>query len=77
MRKWQVCAESRRLRVEVQRTTDALTLLFQQRQSAFFHGHENTLTVLNQQIDRVFTEKDRAEDALQKHVNEHGCGVAE
>ena len=71
------CAKGSMLRTEVQRATDTLVVLFQQRRSAFAYRHENTLRVLNQQIDRAFKEKDRVVDALHKHVKGHGCGAAE
>ena len=69
------CRECQKLRIEVQAATDALVGLFQRRQSAFLHGHENTLRVLAQQIDRSFAEKDRATGALRKHQVEHGAAA--
>jgi hypothetical protein len=42
--------------------------------SAEAHGHENTLAVLDREILRFKTEKDRAAAMLEQHQNEHGCG---
>jgi len=67
------CNEAKRLKAEAERAYDTLVDLFQRKQLVFAHGHENTLRVLDTQINRQFAEKDRAENAVQKHCAKHGC----
>jgi hypothetical protein len=59
--------------VEVQRATDVLVELIRRKHVALAHGHENSLKLLDQQINIVFAEKDRVVDALERHQERHGC----
>ena len=70
------CAESRRLKNEIRHATDLLLDLFRRKRSAFAFGHENTLRVIDREIERVFRDKARTTAALERHEKEHRCGVA-
>jgi hypothetical protein len=61
------CNQMRTLRLEIQRVTDMLLDLFLRKHSAFALGHENTLRVLDQQISRLFTEKDLIVHAVERY----------
>jgi hypothetical protein len=67
------CAESQRLWNEIRDSDGRLFALHRWKQSAFVQGHENTINVVERQIEILLGERARMRDALKQHQKEHGC----
>ncbi len=68
-----VCPEHLRLMADAERILSELIDLMHRQREAISDQHTNTLLLIDQEIERKFSEKERAMGALQQHRREHGC----
>jgi hypothetical protein len=69
----ETCATRAALTRQVDDVVARVVELIYRRSAAIEYGHENTVMVIDRQIEHSLGEKERAIGALLQHRKEHGC----